>query len=49
LLRIQFARVINLQIDFGTERFNDVIVRHGAQLKGQMGAGERKILLEFKL
>jgi hypothetical protein len=24
-------------------------VRHGAQLKGQMGAGERKILLEFKL
>ena len=43
LLRIQFARVVNLQMDFGPERFNDVIARHGAQLKGQTPAGERKI------
>ena len=48
LLRIQFARVINLQIDFGTERFKHVIARHGAELKGQMGEDERKISLEFK-
>jgi hypothetical protein len=31
LLRIQFARVVNLQIDFGTERFNDVIAREGRE------------------
>ena len=43
LLRIQFARVINLQIDFGTERFKHVIARHGAELKGQTPARERKI------
>ena len=49
LLRIQFARVINLQMDFGTERFENIIARHGAQLKGQTGEDERKISLEFKL
>ena len=42
LLRIEFARVINLQMDCGTERFEDVIARHGAELKGQTGEGKRK-------
>ncbi len=43
LLRIQFARVINLQMDLRLKRFQDVLVRHGAELKWQTRAGERKI------
>ena len=43
LLRIEFARVVNLQMDCGMKRFENVIARHGAELKGQMPAGERKI------
>ena len=47
LLRIQFARVINLQIDFGTERFKNVIARHGAELKGQTRREQKKKRGEF--
>ena len=43
LLRVEFARVINLQMDGGLKRLQDVIARHGPELKRQMAAGERKI------
>ena len=44
LLRIQFVRVINLEIDLRPERFQNIIARHSAELKWQMAAGERKIV-----
>jgi hypothetical protein len=49
LLRIQFARVINLQIDFGTERFNNVIARHGPELKGQNATSKRKKAMDAQI
>src|ERR1035437_2841559 len=42
LLRIEFARVINLEIDLRLIRFQDIFARHGGELNGQTGRGKRK-------
>jgi hypothetical protein len=42
LLRVEFARVINLQMDCSLTWFQNVIARHRAQLKWQTTIGKRK-------
>jgi hypothetical protein len=42
LLGVQLARVVNLEMDCGMERFQNVITRHGAELKSQMAVDKRK-------
>jgi hypothetical protein len=42
LLRIKFARVVNLEMDCGMERFQNIFARHGAPLKRETRGGERK-------
>ena len=44
LLWIEFARVVNLQMDGGMKWFENVIARHGRKLKRQNAADERKIV-----
>ena len=41
LLLVQLARVINLQMDGRMERFQNVLMRHGRQLKWETSGGER--------
>ena len=43
LLRIEFARIVNVQPDLRRERFQDIIERHERKLNGQTGVDERKI------
>ena len=42
LLRIEFACVINLEIDLRMIWFQDIFARHGGELNGQTGFGKRK-------
>ena len=42
LLRVQLARVINLQMDGRMKRFQNILARHGPQLKSETCERERK-------
>ena len=47
LLWIEFARVVNLQMNCGMKRFENVIARHGASFKRQTAGGKRKKRKKF--